>query len=96
MLSNLEMLRNLDNEYIPETKGIVNIHEIYLINKVLCLDEMDKIQLFNLRDMATMWYASKIDDNDESLKNRMVYMDKLSAITNVIDLKLWNLEKEDE
>lgn len=94
MKTNIEMIRELEEVYTPETKRVVNIKEIHLINEKLCLDNMDKLQLFNLRDMVVMWYSSKMDSLGDDFKSRLDVMDKLSAITSVIDLKLQNLEKE--
>lgn len=97
MRSNLEMIRELDWTFShkPNKRGVVTMKEIYLINAKLCLDEMDKIQLFNLRDMVVMWYAAKVDNISENNFDKcLVLMDRMSAITSVIDLKLRNIEEE--
>lgn len=62
--------------------------EIYHINKTLCLDEMDVLQLRNLRDMVVMYYTIR-----EKYMN-IDTMDKTSAITAVIDNKIFNLGAE--
>lgn len=85
----MEMIMELDEVYTPETKRVVNIKEIHLINEKLCLDNMDELQLQNLRDMVVMWYSSKIDSFDD-FNLKLDIMDKLSAITNVIDLVIQN------
>lgn len=89
MKTNMEMIMELDEVYTPETKRVVNIKEIHLINEKLCLDNMDELQLQNLRDMVVMWYSSKIDSFDD-FNLKLDIMDKLSAITNVIDLVIQN------
>ena len=85
----MEMIMELDEVYTPETKRVVNIKEIHLINEKLCLGSMDELQLQNLRDMVVMWYSSKIDSFDD-FNLKLDIMDKLSAITNVIDLVIQN------
>lgn len=96
MRTNLEMLRDLDEVYTPSTKGVVNIHEIYLINERLRLDDMDKLQLSNLRDMVVMFYDSIYlrEYSREHSSKFFEVMDKVSAITSVIDLKISNLGGE--
>ncbi len=89
MKTNMEMIMELDEVYTPETKRVVNIKEIHLINEKLCLGSMDELQLQNLRDMVVMWYSSKIDSFDD-FNLKLDIMDKLSAITNVIDLVIQN------
>ena len=88
MKTNFQMLRELNGEYTPKERGVVTMTEIYQINKALCLDSMDELQLRNLRDMAVMFYHS---DDNEDIKVVMEKMDKMSAITAVIDQKLWNI-----
>ena len=83
--TNYQMLVELDKEYTPEQRGIVSMNEIYLINEKLCLDDMDVIQLRNMRDFAVMWYGQKFDETNE-----MIHMDKMSAIVSVIDNKIFN------
>lgn len=85
MKTNYLMLLELNAKYTPERRGIVNMEEIHLINEVLHLDEMDELQLRNLRDFTVIFYSQKKDD---------VSWDKMSAITAVIDNKLFNLGKE--
>lgn len=88
MKTNFQMLRELNKEYTPKRRGIVTMTEIYQINKALCLDEMDELQLRNLRDFTVMFYHT-CDDVFDFEK-----MDKMSAITSVIDNKLWNIGAE--
>lgn len=93
--SNIEMLRELDSEYTPENRGFVSMDEIYLINKKLCLDFMNELDLRNLRDMVVMWYASRMNDEEYTIDEHMKFMDKMSAVTHVIDTKMYNLNLEE-
>ena len=90
----MEMIRELDEVFTPETKGIVSIKEIQLINEKLCLDDMDKTALFNLYDMVVMYYSAKVGSIPEN-ETRKIFdtMDKMSAINCVINLKLRNISK---
>ena len=89
------MIRELEEVYTPANKGIVSMKEIYLINEKLCLDEMDELQLRNLRDFTVMYFGNKADKAElESFEECMKVMDKMSAITSVIDNKLWNIGAE--
>ena len=90
MKTNFEMIRELDKEFTPETRGIVHMKEIYQINKALCLDEMDVIALRNIRDFTVMFYNMKMEDGGF---DRDIH-DKMSAIVSVIDNKLWNMGAE--
>lgn len=88
MKTNFAMMKDLLKEYEPKQFGIVNKDEIYLINEKLCLDEMNELQLRNLRDFTVLFFDSRMDDFDRK------EMDKMSAITAVIDQKLWNIGAE--
>ena len=88
MKTNTQMLSELDKEYTPERRGVVTMKEIYQINAALCLDAMDELQLRNLRDSAVMWFSFT------GFKDEMASMDKMSAITSVIDQKLRNIGAE--
>lgn len=96
MRTNIEMIRSLDDAYTPETKHVVSIKEIHLINQKLCLDEMDEIALHNLRDMIVMYYSATVETMPKNeVQKRFDVMDKMSAITCVIDLKLHNLANKE-
>ena len=90
MKTNIQMLKELNEKYTPAKHGIVSMSEIYLINETLHLDEMDELQLRNLRD-TTVLYFGVIMDNQ---KEYFVMPDKMSAITAVIDQKLFNIGAE--
>lgn len=85
MDTNFQMVKKLDSDWraTPHTNGVVTMSEIYLINKLLCLDEMDILQLRNLRDFIVLYFSSKEGVNLET-------MDEMSAFVSVIDNKIWN------
>lgn len=85
MDTNFQMVKRLDTDWraTSHTNGVVTMSEIYLINKLLCLDEMDILQLRNLRDFIVLYFSSKKDTNLET-------MDEMSAFVSVIDNKIWN------
>lgn len=83
MKTNFQMIVELDNNFTPEQRHVVSMEEIYRINKELCLDEMDKLALQNLRDFTVMYFDMKMGDNFD-----MDTHDKMSAIVAVIDTKL--------
>ena len=85
MDTNFLMLKRLDTDWraSKHSHGVVGMSEIYLINKMLCLDEMDILQLRNLRDFIVLYFSSREDTNIEA-------MDEMSAFVSVIDNKIWN------
>lgn len=85
MKTNFQMIIELNEVYAPEKHGIVSMKEIYLINEKLHLDEMDILQLRNLRDFTVMYFTLNMGDQYDRDLN-----DKMSAIVSVIDSKLWN------
>lgn len=80
-----QMIKELDEKYEPEQRGVVIMKEIHKINKALCLDDMNDFALRNLRDMVVMFYNLKIAEGDIVPTEEM---DKMSAITTVIDNKI--------
>ncbi|MCI9547064.1 MAG: hypothetical protein HFH60_10325 [Lachnospiraceae bacterium] len=84
MKTNFQMIRELNKEYdkMPHEDGILFKEDIDLITEKLCLDEMDILQLRNLRDFVVL-FLDTCEKEDED--NR----DKISAITCVIDNKIF-------
>ncbi|RHV71053.1 MULTISPECIES: hypothetical protein [Clostridia] len=82
MESNFQMLRNLLGKYHPMVKGIISTEEKELIEEELHLGEMNPLQLQNLRDFTVLFLT---EENDR------VKQDQCSAITHLIDLKLYEL-----
>lgn len=78
MKTNYQMLMDLYKVYTPETRGVVTLKEIRLIQRTLHLDEMDEIQLQNLRD-----FVVAITEGRD-----MMEWDRMSAITSVIDMRI--------
>lgn len=85
MKTNHLMLRELLENYHPAQRGIINYVERELVKKTLCINEMDILQLRNLRDF-TVSYLGRSD--------KMEDWDRMSAITYVIDSALAILGEE--
>lgn len=85
MKTNFQMLRELLNVYHPVQQGIISKYEYGLVSKTLCIEEMDILQLRNLRDFTVshMGRSEKMSD-----------WDKMSAITYVIDSRIVELGGE--
>lgn len=85
MNTNFQMLRELLNVYHPEQRGIMSAEEAELIRKTLHIDEMDILQLRNLRDF-TVEYLGRSKNMED--------WDRMSAITCRIDHKIIELGGE--
>ena len=85
MNTNFQMLRELLEVYHPEQRGIMSGKEAELIRKTLHIDEMDILQLRNLRDftVAHMGRSENMED-----------WDCISAITYCIDSAIIELGGE--
>lgn len=82
MKTNVEMLNELFEKFTPKEKHIVNINEIHFIRDSLNLLDRDLLDLRNLRDMTVLYFNMRMDNDSEHLLD---IMDKLSAVTMVID-----------
>ena len=82
MNTNHIMLQELLKVYHPKERGMLNNEEYMLIKATLCLDDIDILQLRNLRDftVASMGCSKKLED-----------WDRMSAITHCIDLHIIDL-----
>lgn len=85
MDTNFHMLRELLEKYHPVERDMMNLAEYTLIRETLHIDEMDILQLRNLRDftVAHMGRSKKMED-----------WDRMSAIVHVIDMRLIELGGE--
>lgn len=84
MNTNYQMLKELNKVYTPKRFGICSAEEVELIRNTLCLKEMDILQLRNLRDFTVAFMKG------ESIED----MDKISAITYIIDRQIVDLGGE--
>lgn len=84
MNTNFQMIKELNKKYdaMPHKRGFATKEEVELISKTLCLEEMDILQLRNLRDFTVIFL-------DQMNTERISKMDKVSAITSVIDNAIW-------
>ena len=78
--TNFQNLRGLLKRYMPKTFGIASVKECNLIKNSLQLEEMDIIDLWNLRDFVVLFFVKESKDKQERMN-----MDRMSAITAVID-----------
>ena len=85
MKTNFQMLRELLEVYKPEERGFLNKYENELITQTLCLNEMDILQLRNLRDF-TVLHLGRSEKRED--------WDRMSAITHVIDSRIFDLGGE--
>lgn len=85
MNTNFQMLKDLLEEYHPETRGIVSLYEMDMIEKTLHLDEMNVLQMRNLRDFVVLHLGRS---------EKMEDWDRMSAITTVIDMRISELGGE--
>lgn len=81
--TNFQNLRELLKNYVPKTFGIATVEECNLITSSLQLERMDVIDLRNLRDFVVSFFSTENGDKPD-----MADMDRLSAITTVIDKEI--------
>ena len=86
MNTNFQMLRELLEKYHPAQRGMISFSENMLIRKTLYIDDMDILQLRNLRDFAVLYLGRSSE--------KMEDWDRMSAITTVIDMKINDLGGE--
>ena len=86
MNTNFQMLRELLGKYHPKTRGMLSREEYNLVVDTLHINEMDVLQLRNLRDFT----VSHMGRSNSSMED----WDRMSAITHCIDLRLVELGEE--
>ena len=77
MRTNFQMVREFA-DYMPQDKHITSREEIELISKHFCLEEMNALELQNLRDFVVLFYTS-----NESIFDKR---EAMYSITAVIDM----------
>lgn len=85
MNTNFQMLKDLLEVYHPQERGVASKMEVDLITSKLHINEMNILQLNNLRDFVVLFLSQK--DTMES-------WDQMSAITTVIDYRILNLGRD--
>lgn len=85
MKTNFQMLRELLENYHPKTRGMLSGDEYKLVVDTLHLNEMDVLQLRNLRDF-TVAHMGRSEDMED--------WDRMSAIVYCIDSALVSLGEE--
>ena len=87
MNTNFQMLRELLEQYHSQKRGFILDDEMELIENILHLKEMDILALRNLRDFTVLFLSREAKEN-EITENIIENLDKMSAITYVIDMKI--------
>ena len=85
MKTNFLMLKELLEQYHPARRSILNLEENALIRETLHLEEMDILQLRNLRDF-TVAHMSRSEKPED--------WDRMSAITYCIDWQICEIGGE--
>ena len=80
--TNFTLVKELDEKYVPQTRGFVNAQEVNLIKETLELENATELELRNMRDFVVIYLGHK-DDKRET-------WDKMSTITHVIDTILFD------
>lgn len=86
MNTNFQNIKELDKQYTPSVRGVINPVEILTIKRVLEIRDMTEVELRNLRDFVVIFYTKNEDINN--FEKMIERMDKMSAITYVIDSEL--------
>lgn len=81
--TNFQNLRELLKKYTPKNFGTATVEECSLIKNSLQLEEMEIIELRNLRDFVVLFFSRKNKDEVD-----MAEIDRMSAITAVIDTEI--------
>ena len=87
MNTNFQMLRELLEQYHPQKRGFILDDEMELIENILHLKEMNILALRNLRDFTVLFLSREAKEN-ETTENIIENLDKMSAITYVIDMEI--------
>lgn len=86
METNFKMIKELQKVFFPKNMGICSKDEVNLIRDTLHVSEMDILQLRNLRDFTVLFFSKQECENYEEERAQM---DKVSAITSVIDVEIF-------
>ena len=79
MDTNRLRLKDLLDKYHPETRGIMSLYEMDMIEEMLHLNEMCVLGLRHLRDFVVLHLGQSENMED---------WDRMSAIITVIDMKI--------
>ena len=89
--TNFQMIKELDAEYdkLPHKRGFISEETATLIKETLHLEEFETVlELRNLRDFTVLYLSTKNKDKDD--KETISNTDKISAITHMIDIEIFN------
>lgn len=85
--TNFHNLKGLLEIYEPKSKGFLTEEEVEIIEENLEIKSMELLELRNLRDFVVLYMSHRPDSEVKSLLNTM---DKMSAITSVIDQAIFS------
>lgn len=85
--TNFTLVRELDEKYHPQTRGIISPQEVELIKETLELKDATELELRNMRDFVVIYLGNKSEKEDGTTDREA--WDKMSAITHVIDCTLF-------
>lgn len=96
MDTNFRMIRKLvvEDQFRPAERGVLTGDEANTIRTGLCVNEMDVLQLRNLRDMVVMTISRMQDEYENDFREVMKLSDLCSGITAVIDQRIFCLGGE--
>ena len=85
-------VRNLMKEYHPAERGFVTEEEKDLITKTLLLKSRDILSLRNLRNLVVAVLTNHVDKTiaDSDVEQYEAEKDRISAITHVIDARIFS------
>ena len=88
--TNYLMIMDLEDWY-PASHGWITNEESNKIRNTLHIDELDNLALQNLRDFVVLYFSTKEEEGKSKLWDEM---DKMSAITAVIDAEKFDRDME--
>lgn len=95
MKTNFQMMNEL-RDWFPKNFSVMSGDEVELVSKVLELENRSILELRNLRDFTVLildkWNAKNV--SDENWDEHIKHLDRMSAITGVIDNQLWHMGAE--
>lgn len=96
--TNFSNMKELLGKYEPAFRGFATDDEVKLITEALELESMSVLELRNLRDFSVLYFDRLKDGVKEGesghSEETLVLMDKMSAVTAVIDANISRLGGE--
>lgn len=80
----------IDANYSPANRMLTSNEEIEYVSELMGLDELDKWDLQNLRDMWVMMH------NEIDIRNSEINYQRFSSVVAIIDNKIYSIELKGE